>query len=179
MIYRAIHSVLRSIVQGYRKHCFLDRIRSSEKSLVLRGPVYLNASDVTIGKNVVLYEGVSLYGAGKIVIEDNCKIGKDTCLYASIGGGIHIKKNTQIAAQCYIIDCDHGIKKDVCIADQPLISESVVIGEDVWLAAGVKVLKGVTIGDGAVVGAGGVVTKNIEENFIAVGVPAKPFRRRV
>jgi acetyltransferase-like isoleucine patch superfamily enzyme len=35
------------------------------------------------------------------------------------------------------------------------------------------ILKGVTIGKNSVIGAGSIVTKNIPENSVAVGVPAK------
>lgn len=48
--------------------------------------------------------------------------------------------------------------------------------KNVWLGANVTVLPGVTIGDGAIIAAGAVVTKDIPENMIAVGVPAKVMR---
>ncbi len=38
------------------------------------------------------------------------------------------------------------------------------------------ILPGITIGDNAVIGAGSVVTKDIPENMIAVGSPAKVIR---
>lgn len=47
------------------------------------------------------------------------------------------------------------------------------IGNNVWLGANVTVLPGVTIGDNAVVAAGAVVTKDVPENMIVAGVPAK------
>lgn len=57
-------------------------------------------------------------------------------------------------------------------------SHKVTVGHDVWLGHGVIVMPGVTIGTGAVVGSGAVVTHDIEPYTIAVGVPAKPMRRR-
>ena len=47
------------------------------------------------------------------------------------------------------------------------------IGEGVWIAAHVKILAGVSIGDGAVIGANAVVTKDVPENGVMVGIPAK------
>lgn len=52
------------------------------------------------------------------------------------------------------------------------------IGHDVWLGHGVTVMAGIKIGTGAVIGAGAVVTKDIAPYEIAVGVPAKPMRKR-
>ena len=45
------------------------------------------------------------------------------------------------------------------------------------MASGVKILKGVNIGDNTVIGAGSVVTKNIPNNSVAVGVPAKVIKK--
>lgn len=47
------------------------------------------------------------------------------------------------------------------------------IGNHVWLGANVIVLPGVTIGDGSVISTGSVVAKDIPENALAMGVPAK------
>ena len=49
----------------------------------------------------------------------------------------------------------------------------VKIGNKVWIGAHATILPGVTIGNGAVVGAGAVVTKDVPENAVVAGVPAK------
>lgn len=57
-------------------------------------------------------------------------------------------------------------------------SSPVTIGNDVWIGHGVTIMPGVTIGDGAVVGSGAVLTKDLAPFTIAVGVSAKPLRKR-
>ena len=53
---------------------------------------------------------------------------------------------------------------------------SIKIGNDVWIGSNATVLAGVTIGDGAIVAAGAVVTRDVDENTIVGGVPAKYIR---
>ena len=53
-----------------------------------------------------------------------------------------------------------------------------IIGHDVWIGHGAIIMPGVKIGTGAVIGSGAVVTKDIEPFTVAVGVPAKPIRKR-
>ena len=50
---------------------------------------------------------------------------------------------------------------------------NVKIGNNVHVATGVIILPGVTIGDNVIIGAGSIVTKDIPNNSIAVGVPAR------
>ena len=52
------------------------------------------------------------------------------------------------------------------------------IGDNVTIGAGAKVLGPVTIGAGSAVGANAVVTKDVPENSIAVGIPAKSRPRK-
>ncbi len=66
--------------------------------------------------------------------------------------------------------------------DKPIIdqgsekSKDVVIKKGAWVGAGSTILPGVTIGKYAVVGAGSVVTKDIPDQTLAVGVPARVIR---
>lgn len=57
-------------------------------------------------------------------------------------------------------------------------SHQCAIGHDTWLGHNVIVMPGVKVGTGAVVGSGAVVTKDVAPYTIAVGVPAKPIRKR-
>lgn len=51
--------------------------------------------------------------------------------------------------------------------------EKTVIGNNVFLGAGAVVLPGVKIGDNAIIGAGSIVTKDVQENMVVAGNPAR------
>lgn len=53
----------------------------------------------------------------------------------------------------------------------------VVIGEDCWIGGGAMICPGVTIGHRCVIGTGSVVTKDIPDDSVAVGNPARVIRK--
>lgn len=53
----------------------------------------------------------------------------------------------------------------------------IIIGDYAWICTGAIILPGVTIGRGAVVGAGAVIARDVPENKIAVGNPARILQR--
>ena len=55
--------------------------------------------------------------------------------------------------------------------------EPIYIEDKVWLGSNVTVLPGVRIKSGAIVAAGAVVTKDVEENTIVAGIPAKFIKK--
>lgn len=128
------------------------------------GVVYLDNPNIKFGRNVTLYPNVHIFGSGKVTLEDNVSIGDGTIICAA--QDIIIGKNTMIAAQCYIIDCNHGMHMGKNMCEQPLSVHPTKIGKDVWLGCGCKILAGAEISDGAVIGAGTVISGKVEENTI-------------
>ena len=53
----------------------------------------------------------------------------------------------------------------------------VIIGNNVWIGGGAIICPGVTIGDRCVIGAGSVVTKDVPDDSVAVGNPARVIRK--
>lgn len=56
------------------------------------------------------------------------------------------------------------------------IAKPITIGNDVWIGANCTILPGVTIGNNVVVAAGAVVTKDVPDNCVVAGVPAKKIK---
>ena len=68
---------------------------------------------------------------------------------------------------------NHGILPE---ERHDLIPKPIRIGKNVWIGSNSTILPGVSIGDNAVIGAGSVVTKDIPENMMAVGHPARVIK---
>ena len=64
------------------------------------------------------------------------------------------------------------------IKEQGLTLLETKICDNVWIGAKATILGGVIINSGAVVGAGAVVTKNVMENAVVTGGPAKNIKFR-
>ena len=56
------------------------------------------------------------------------------------------------------------------------IGSPVVIGNDVWIGGNVTILPGVHIGNNVVIAAGAVVTKDVPDNCLVGGIPAKKIK---
>lgn len=174
-----IRRIINKIQSIYRIKVFRNYTGNYNNKLNIYGTMTLVNKNIKCGNNVSFYPNIMLFGDGPIEIGDNVDIRNNTIIYSSAkGGGVTIGSNTMIAAHCYIIDMDHGIKKNPIIQDQENTSLPILIGSDVWIAASCTILKGSIINDGAIIGAMSLVKGEIGENSIAVGIPAKVLKYR-
>ena len=88
-------------------------------------------------------------------------------------GGIHIGDNVLIGHNVVLVTLNH---EETPKNRSNLCPKPIKIGNDVWIGSNVTVLPGVTIDDGAIIAAGAVVTKDVAENTLVAGVPARYMR---
>ena len=122
------------------------------------------------GTKIRVHEGVVTIGA-KSVLGQECTI--------SCYQNVSIGRECIIADRTMMIDFDHGmVEVERPIREQGIYKRDVRIGHNVWIGYGACVLRGVTVGNNAVIGTSAVVTKNVPENAVVGGVPAKLIRMR-
>lgn len=91
---------------------------------------------------------------------------------------VSMGNNVLIGPGSFITDHSHNIGEGRLIGSQGCTSSPVSIGNDVWIGAHCVILPGSKIGHGAIIGAGAVVTKDVPDNAIVGGVPARILRYR-
>ncbi len=85
---------------------------------------------------------------------------------------VRIGDRTQIGPAVQLLTADHPRDPDRRAAGLEF-GRPITIGRDVWIGGGAIILPGVSIGDGAVVGAGSVVTRDVANETIVAGNPAR------
>lgn len=109
-----------------------------------------NGRNIFIGDNFTGNYNLTILDIRQVRIGDNVMIGPNT-LITTVGHPLSpAKRRTHTG-----------------------IAKPVTIGNDVWIGGNVTILPGVTIGNNVVIGAGAVVSRDIPDNSVALGVPAR------
>lgn len=147
----------------------------------------LISDDVVLGTDVKIYSFVNLYGC---TIGDRTKIGT----FVEIQRGARIGMDCKISSHTFICDgvtiedrvfVGHNVtfindrhpratNSDGSLqTEEDWFCEKTLIREGASIGSSVSILCGVTIGRNAIVGAGAVVTKDVPDDAVVVGVPAR------
>lgn len=113
-------------------------------------PMYIDCGNrVNLGKNVYANHNLTMMSVGTITIDDGVMMGPGVGLFTDN----HEPNNIRMIS-----------------------TKEIHIKKNAWLGARVNVAPGVTIGENAIIGTGAVVTKDIPDNAVAVGVPARVIK---
>lgn len=115
-------------------------------------------ANLVIGNDCYIGRGVLLDLSGKIIIENNVTIGERSMIMTHMNVGYK----------------DHPLQKLY-----PSHVKDVYIEKGSFIGVGSIILAGITINKQSLVGAGSVVTKNVFENTVVVGVPAKKVKKLI
>jgi len=146
-----------------------------------------NFKDVSVGEDVKICNFVNAYGCS---IGDGTKIGT----FVEIQKGTTIGKNCKISSHSFLCEGVH-IADNVFVGHNVTFTndkfpratntdgtlqkeadwkcEETYVGEGASIGSSATILCGINIGRNAMIGAGSVVTKNVPDNVVVAGVPAK------
>jgi maltose O-acetyltransferase len=180
---------------------WITSIISKARHLNLYLEAWLNGGHIEIGRNVRFNHKVTFQGKGCVVIKDGVVFGyrmaglldnriilqvrnSESCIVidekVQIMNGcelfstlsIMVGKNALIGAGVKILDSDfHSTNPQ--LRSSPGESKAVIVGENVWVGMEAMVLKGVSIGTNSVIASKSLVIKDVSENSLYAGVPAK------
>ncbi len=172
------------LVDLYGKYHVSPQFESLGNGPVFMGARYLHVygSGVNVGNNATFVATSDSYIRlttwnlgefdGKIIAGDNCLFTPGVRIAAA--SEIKIGDGCMFANSAYISDADwHGIYK----RSEPVGStKPIELKNNVWIGDRAVVGKGVTIGENSIVAAGSVVVKDVPDNVIVGGNPAKVIK---
>jgi UDP-3-O-[3-hydroxymyristoyl] glucosamine N-acyltransferase len=171
---------------------YIGREVSIGDNVVIKNNVSLEG-EIKIGNNTIIHSGVIIgtdgfgyYQDGKginqkvahyggVIIGQNVEIGSNTCIDRGTLDNTVIQDYVKINNLCHIA---HNviIKKNVTVTAGTIITGSTQIGENTYIAPGSIIRNQLKIGDNSYIGMGSVVVKHVNNNKLALGVPAKEIK---
>lgn len=139
------------------------------------GSPRVDATDMVVGDHFKIWSGhrrTLISGWGRIRIGDRVFVNSGVVLFSA--KAITIGDDVAIANEAYLMDTDsHGVE------GRPVKEAPIVIGDGTWIGARAIVLPGVQIGRRCLVAAGAVVSRDVPDDTLVAGNPAREVRTLV
>ncbi len=129
----------------------------------------------TVGEDVVVWPGLRVDYGTNIHLADGVFLNVDATILDVCP--VPIGRDTRIGPGVQLLTPLHPLTDHALRATGWEYGAPVTIGENCWFGGNVTVCPGVTVGDNVVVGAGSVVTRDLPDNVLAVGTPARVVRQ--
>jgi acetyltransferase-like isoleucine patch superfamily enzyme len=167
-----LHWHAAAVRQGAKARWSLRRAASvGRRAMVLGSPV-VDATDLEIGDDFKIWSGHRLTmvsGWGRLRIGDRCFLNSGTVLIAV--QEIVVGDDVAMANEVLVVDSNsHGVE------GRPHVQAPIHIGDGTWLGNRAMVMPGVTIGKRVLVAAGAVVTRDVPDDVLVAGNPARVVR---
>ena len=115
-------------------------------------------------------------GVGDLHIGHHTRIG----LHNTVIGPVSIGNHVNLAQGVVISGLNHNFQDPSKRIDEQGVSTSeITIHDDVWVGANSVITAGVTVGRHCVIAAGSVVTKDVPDNTVVAGCPARVIKQLV
>lgn len=129
--------------------------------------VFAHGGRINIGHSCYIGEGTRLWSGASIIIGDYVLIAHGVSIMDNLTHPINFLDRRKHFDAIYGV----GHPSDIDLDDQ-----SIMIGDDAWIGAHAIILRGVKIGARAIIAAGAVVTKDVADDTIVAGNPARLIR---
>lgn len=161
-----------AVRQGAKARWSLRRARRvGARPLVLGAPT-VDAGDLVIGDDFKIWSAhrrTVVSGPGRVRIGDRCFVNSGTVLISV--EEVVVGDDVALANEVMLVDSNsHGVE------GRPHVQAPIRIGAGSWLGNRVIVLPGVTIGRRVLVAAGAVVTRDVPDDVLVAGNPARVVR---
>ncbi|WP_084631162.1 acyltransferase [Ferrimonas senticii] len=121
---------------------------------------------------------VHFYGKGDIIGGKNSYVGHQTAIQVASGCYVRIGENVRISHNVRMYTTSTNTDQDFNCLPLNSYSGNIEIGNGVWIGANVLILPNVKIGNNVAVGANSVVVRDIPDNTVYGGVPAKFIKNK-
>lgn len=137
---------------------------------------FLNLAGVQVADGGAVNGGTRFLGRGRVAVGVQTWIGPNCRFYTHTDASISIGDRCDIAPEVSFVTGSHEFGSSERRAGAGC-AKPIHVGNGCWIGTRVTILGGVRVEEGSVVAAGAVVTKDVPENSLVGGVPARLIRR--